>query len=127
MKAEVERLGAQVADLNAALEAEQTARAAAVREAKEKGEKLERLEGGMGGGAVGVARFCWSLAWGLWCKQRKVGQPGMGSMSSLPLHIGPKIDVPQLPHRPLPTLPQASWRRCRSAPSVWGRATRRRC
>lgn len=46
MKAEVERLGAQVADLNAALEAEQTARAAAAREAKEKGEKLERLEGG---------------------------------------------------------------------------------
>ena len=55
MKAEVERLAAQAAELSAALEAEQAARAAAAREAKEKGEKLERLEGGWGA-AQGVGR-----------------------------------------------------------------------
>lgn len=44
LKAELERAKAQLADLNAALEAEQTARSAAERDAKDKGEKLERLE-----------------------------------------------------------------------------------
>lgn len=83
MKAEVERLGAQVADLNAALEAEQTARAAAVREAKEKGEKLERLEGGMGGGAVGVARFCWSLAWGVQAAEGRAAGHGEHELAAL--------------------------------------------
>lgn len=40
----MERAKAQLAELNAALEAEQTARSAAERDAKDKGEKLERLE-----------------------------------------------------------------------------------
>jgi hypothetical protein len=40
----VERLSAQVAGLNEALETEQAARTVAAREAKEKGDKLDRLE-----------------------------------------------------------------------------------
>lgn len=81
MKAEVERLGAQVADLNAALEAEQMARAAAMRDAKEKGEKLERLEGGMRGGAVGVARgcFCALLAGGFGASSGRMGSWAWGA------------------------------------------------
>ncbi len=66
MKAEVDRLSAQVADLNASLEAEQAARTAAVREAKEKGDKLERLEGALVGGRGGCA---------LWGRRKISAQP----------------------------------------------------
>ena len=67
MKAEVQRLSAQVADLNASLEAEQAARTAAVREAKEKGDKLERLEGALVGGGVALGgERAADQRWGLW-------------------------------------------------------------
>ena len=62
----MERLSAQVAGLNEALETEQAARTVAAREAKEKGDKLDRLESEQGLGWAEYSREASAAVAGRW-------------------------------------------------------------
>ena len=145
LKAEAERLAGQLAEVSGQLEAEQSARSAAEREAKDKGDRLERMEGARVMPArrwlrAAVSRCwlllpaaergqrslprlaCWQLAGGLPRRSHRRARP-----PAAPARAGPAPSRRSYARAPPPPLPQASWRRCRSAPSAWARVTRRRC
>lgn len=135
LKAEAERVGAQLAELTQQLEAEQSARSAAEREAKDKADRLERLEGACVG-VCGLMMLRWRQGWwpcvmNCWLLNHGNGWLGVAAGEAAarhparPAHCGPAC----LCHDRWPRRPneQVSWRRCRSAPSAWARATRRRC